>query len=433
MVNIELEKGILGKIIIFPYLLAESLDKGLKIEYFLDNNTRGIYQKMLNIFDTHSKFEPSLLNLDQEKIFELGEYSSNVVHIDLAIKQLKENYRNHILNDKINGILEDEKKETSEKQKEIMTVIDGLENFETDQNKFYDTKELANNWWKSLDKKELDGITTSYKDLDKYILFESASLITIGARPAMGKSALGLNLATRNAMKHSVLYVNLEMSTNQITNRILASMSGVSASKIMRRTVDEKESLKIAEKLEIFEKLNLNLLDCLDNDFTSIVQKIRRQHEKKQFKLIVIDYLTLMHIKKSRDRNTEVEEMANRLKLLATELNTCIVILAQLNRQVETRADKRPVLSDLRDSGGIEQASNVVMLLYRDDYYNKNKGSSIYSTLEVLIRKNRNGETGDVLLGYNKETQNIINAKIQMKIGDADGEENRRNKRYEQN
>ena len=84
-------------------------------------------------------------------------------------------------------------------------------------------------------------------------------------------------------------------------------------------------------------------------------------YEKKQFKLIVIDYLTLLHVKKYKDRNTEVEYMANRLKLLATELNTCIVILAQLNRQVELRADKKPVLSDLRDSGGIEQASNVVM------------------------------------------------------------------------
>ncbi len=232
----------------------------------------------------------------------------------------------------------------------------------------------------------------------------------------MEKSTLSLNLVTRNAMKHNVLYVNLEMSTNQITNRILASMSGVSANKIMRRTVDEKESIKIAEKLEIFEKLNLTLLDCLNNDFNEIVQKIRRKHEKKQFKLIVIDYLTLMHIKNYKDKNSEVEYMANRLKLLATELNTCIVILAQLNRQVETRADKRPVLSDLRDSGGIEQASNVVMFLYRDDYYNKNKGSNIYSTLEILIRKNRNGETGDILLGYNKETQNIINAKIQMNI-----------------
>ncbi len=432
MVNIELEKGILGKIIIFPYLLAESLDKGLKTEYFLNTNTREIYQKMLNIFDTHSKFEPSLLNLKEEKLIELGEYSSNVVHIDLAIKQLKENYRNYILNNKINNILEDEKKETSEKQKEIMIVIDGLDDFDIEQNKFYDTKELSNNWWKSLDKKELDGIQTSYKDLDKYILFESASLITIGARPAMGKSALGLNLVTRNAMKHNVLYVNLEMSTNQITNRILASMSGVSANKIMRRTVDEKESIKIAEKLEIFEKLNLTLLDCLNNDFNEIVQKIRRKHEKKQFKLIVIDYLTLMHIKNYKDKNSEVEYMANRLKLLATELNTCIVILAQLNRQVETRADKRPVLSDLRDSGGIEQASNVVMFLYRDDYYNKNKGSNIYSTLEILIRKNRNGETGDILLGYNKETQNIINAKIQMKIGVDEDEENTRTKRYKQ-
>ena len=153
-------------------------------------------------------------------------------------------------------------------------------------------------------------------------------------------------------------------------------------------------------------------------------------HEKKQFKLIVIDYLTLMHVKRYKDRNTEVEYMANRLKLLATELNTCIIILAQLNRQVEMRADKRPVLSDLRDSGGIEQASNIVMFLYRDDYYNEKEDEEYkgYSSLEILIRKNRNGQTGNAVLAYNKKTQSIRNAVVQMKIGD---EENGKRRPYE--
>ena len=427
MVNIELEKGILGKIIILPYLLVESLDKGLKEEYFLNEQTNTIFKKMLKVFDVNSKFDPSLLKLEQKKMIELGDYSTNVVHIDLAIKQLKENYRNSVLDNKIRNILTNDKKETAEKQSEIMAVIDGLQNFETEQNKFYDMKELSTQWWKSLENKKVDGIRTSYKDLDNYFIFESGSLVTIGARPAMGKTAFGLNLASRNAVKESVLYVNLEMSTNQISNRILSSMSGVSLKKIINKTLNDEEAGKIASKMEIFENLNLSLLDCRDSDFTSIVQKIRRMYEKKQFKLIVIDYLTLLHVKKYKDRNTEVEYMANRLKLLATELNTCIVILAQLNRQVELRADKKPVLSDLRDSGGIEQASNVVMFLYRADYYygKDEEEPKPYSSLEVLIRKNRNGQTGNVVLAYNKETQSIVNAKVQMKIG-QDMDEKRR-------
>ena len=141
MVNIELEKGILGKIIILPYLLVESLDKGLKEEYFLNEQTNTIFKKMLKVFDVNSKFDPSLLKLEQKKMIELGDYSTNVVHIDLAIKQLKENYRNSVLDNKIRNILTNDKKETAEKQSEIMAVIDGLQNFETEQNKFYDMKE----------------------------------------------------------------------------------------------------------------------------------------------------------------------------------------------------------------------------------------------------------------------------------------------------
>ena len=146
MVNIELEKGILGKIIILPYLLAESLDKGLKEEYFLNEQTNIIFKKMLKVFDVNSKFDPSLLKLEQKKMIELGDYSTNVVHIDLAIKQLKENYRNSVLDNKIRNILTNDKKETAEKQSEIMAVIDGLQNFETEQNKFYDMKELSTQW-----------------------------------------------------------------------------------------------------------------------------------------------------------------------------------------------------------------------------------------------------------------------------------------------
>ena len=116
MVNIELEKGILGKIIILPYLLVESLDKGLKEEYFLNEQTNTIFKKMLKVFDVNSKFDPSLLKLEQKKMIELGDYSTNVVHIDLAIKQLKENYRNSVLDNKI---LIDSKKETERNNRSI--------------------------------------------------------------------------------------------------------------------------------------------------------------------------------------------------------------------------------------------------------------------------------------------------------------------------
>lgn len=279
--------------------------------------------------------------------------------------------------------------------------------FEHEKNKVLTPKGLVSEWWKNIESKELDGIRTGYSDLDKYMTLEKASLITVGARPAMGKTAFGINLAYRNAIGHNVLYVNLEMSTNQITNRILSSMSKVELWKLTNKKINDEEAGKIANKLEAFEKLNLRLLDCTDNNFHVIVQEIKRIHEKSNLDLIVIDYLTLMQAKGFSNKNLEVEYMANKLKALSKELNTCIVVLAQLSREVDKRADKRPIQADLRDSGGIEQASNIVMFLYRDDYYSPNENSEALSFLEIILRKNRNGDLGTVVLGYNRITQEI--------------------------
>ena len=277
---------------------------------------------------------------------------------------------------------------------------------------------MSDSWWKSLENKEIDGIWTSYKDLDEYFSLQTGNLITVGARPSMGKTAFGINLAYRNSVKHDVLYVNLEMTINEITNIILASMSSVPAWNISKKRVNEAESLRVAKYLETFEKLNLQVMDCTDNNFNKIVQDIKKLYEKYPFKLIVIDYLTLMQARGHANKNLEVEYMANRLKLLAKELGTCIVLLAQLNRSIETRGDRRPTMSDIRDSGGVEQASNIICMLYRDDYYTKEEKE--ISSLEILIRKNRGGRIGDVTLAFKKETQSIRNAEIQYKTDDRE-------------
>ncbi|MCP1226778.1 DnaB-like helicase C-terminal domain-containing protein, partial [Sebaldella sp. S0638] len=273
---------------------------------------------------------------------------------------------------KIQKVLETEDLSVDEKRKNIITIVERLGDFEEESNKLVTPRGLLSEWWTDLEKKELDGIYTGYSDLDKYVFLEKGSLITIGARPSMGKTAFGLNLAYKNAVKHNVLYVNIEMNTKQITNRILASMSGVLLKKIKKtkgEVLTDDDIAAISRKMSMFEKLKLGILDCKNNKFEIIVQGIKKAHEKTPLSLIVIDYLTLMQAKGYSTKNIEVEEMANRLKALAKELDTCIVVLAQLNRAVEKRADTRPILMDLRDSGGIEQASNVVMFLHREDYY----------------------------------------------------------------
>ena len=227
----------------------------------------------------------------------------------------------------------------------------------------------------------------------------------------MGKTAFALNLALQTSKNYEVLYVNLEMSNVQIMQRFLSIKTGVELNKIKNKKLTNEELTRINFAVGDLQKSKFKSMSCEDNnDFNFIVRKIKKQHEKDGLKVVIIDYLTLMTASGFQSKNYEVEYMANRLKLLATELNCCIVILAQLNRAVETRgADKRPLLADLRDSGGIEQASNVVAFLHREDYYKKNiEGKQKdFSTLEFIIRKNRSGELGTIELGYNLKVQRI--------------------------
>ena len=247
------------------------------------------------------------------------------------------------------------------------------------------------------------------KSLERKIFnLEKGSLVTVGARPSMGKTAFGLNVVYRVAKEKPALYINLEMSRKQIINRLAAINSGVEYRKVERKTGSDEEITRINMAMSYLNDMNLKILDVENPDFKRIVNQIRRLHQRKKFDVIVIDYLTLMQSYGHQNKNLEVEYMSNRLKLLAKELDTCIIILAQLNRGVEARTDKRPILSDLRDSGGIEQASNVVAFLHREDYYDKEKKNIVNSEVEFIVRKNRSGELGTVHLGFHLPTQRMV-------------------------
>ena len=434
MAELSIEKAILGKILSAPYTFESAVENGLKEQYFVNTENREIYKQMLKIYRENGVFEQSFLKVPREKLIELAEESNGVVHMNLGVKVLRDEYKNYYMDKKIQKVLETEDLSVDEKRKNIITIVERLGDFEEESNKLVTPRGLLSEWWTDLEKKELDGIYTGYSDLDKYVFLEKGSLITIGARPSMGKTAFGLNLAYKNAVKHNVLYVNIEMNTKQITNRILASMSGVLLKKIKKtkgEVLTDEDIAAISRKLPMFEKLKLGILDCKNNNFEIIVQGIKKAHEKTPLALIVIDYLTLMQAKGYSNKNIEVEEMANRLKALAKELDTCIVVLAQLNRDVEKRPDKRPVLMDLRDSGGIEQASNVVMFLHREDYYKTPNSEKKLSMMEVIIRKNRDGELGTVSLVFNKETQEIRTLQKQPKLIDVgDDEDDKRRRPY---
>ena len=408
----ELEEQVLGKILSRIEELPEFVEWGIKAEHFLMLEFKQIFQKMLDVLDENGKVEiTDFIKTDSEwdLIFELMD-NCVLVNLQKPIDDLIESYNEYWIKSEISKILENDYYTLENKTEHILQKMNELDVQKKEKNKVFDMKDLSKIWYEDFeDEKSI--VKTPFEDINRYFTFEPGSLVTVGARPAMGKTAFALNLALQTSKNYEVLYVNLEMSNVQIMQRFLSIKTGVELNKIKNKKLTDEELTRINFAVGDLQKSKFKSMSCEDNnDFNFIVRKIKKQHEKNRLKVVIIDYLTLMTVSGFQNKNYEVEYMANRLKLLATELNCCIVILAQLNRAVETRgSDKRPLLADLRDSGGIEQASNVVAFLHREDYYKKNiEGKQKdFSTLEFIIRKNRSGELGTIELGYNLKVQRI--------------------------
>lgn len=408
----ELEEQVLGKILSRIEELPQFVEWGIKAEHFLTPEFKQIFQKMLDVLDENGKVEiTDFIKTDSEwdLVFELMD-NCVLVNLQKPIDDLIESYNEYWVKSEISKILENDYYTLETKTERILQKVNELDVQKKEKNKVFDMKDLSKIWYEDFeDEKSI--VKTPFEDINRYFTFEPGSLVTVGARPAMGKTAFALNLALQTSKNYEVLYVNLEMSNVQIMQRFLSIKTGIELNKIKNKKLTDEELTRINFAVGDLQKSKFKSMSCEDNnDFNFIVRKIKKQHEKNRLKVVIIDYLTLMTASGFQSKNYEVEYMANRLKLLATELNCCIVILAQLNRAVETRgADKRPLLADLRDSGGIEQASNVVAFLHREDYYKKNiEGKQKdFSTLEFIIRKNRSGELGTIELGYNLKVQRI--------------------------
>lgn len=408
----ELEEQVLGKILSRIEELPQFVEWGIKAEHFLTPEFKQIFQKMLDVLDENGKVEiTDFIKTDSEwdLVFELMD-NCVLVNLQKPIDDLIESYNEYWVKSEISKILENDYYTLETKTERILQKVNELDVQKKEKNKVFDMKDLSKIWYEDFeDEKSI--VKTPFEDINRYFTFEPGSLVTVGARPAMGKTAFALNLALQTSKNYEVLYVNLEMSNVQIMQRFLSIKTGVELNKIKNKKLTDEELTRINFAVGDLQKSKFKSMSCEDNnDFNFIVRKIKKQHEKDRLKVVIIDYLTLMTASGFQSKNYEVEYMANRLKLLATELNCCILILAQLNRAVETRgSDKRPLLADLRDSGGIEQASNVVAFLHREDYYKKNiEGKQKdFSTLEFIIRKNRSGELGTIELGYNLKVQRI--------------------------
>jgi replicative DNA helicase len=260
----------------------------------------------------------------------------------------------------------------------------------------------------------LTGTPSGFKDLDEITGgFQPGNLIIIAARPSMGKSALVTNIAENAAIDHdkAVALFSLEMSETELAQRFVASQGRIFGDKLRKGRVPDSEWPRILEASQKLAKAPLYVDDSSDIGILDIRAKARRLHSQTPggLGLIILDYLQLLRPEAGTDNRVEqVGQMSRGLKILARELGVPVIALSQLSRAVEQRHDKKPILSDLRESGNIEQDADLVMFIYRDEYYTKDE-SEEQGLAELLIAKHRNGGLGDVTLTFRKEYPKFLN------------------------
>lgn len=260
------------------------------------------------------------------------------------------------------------------------------------------------------------GIPTGFLDLDyKMSGLQPSDLILIAARPSMGKTAFVLNIAEHVVLKEDIATVifSLEMSKEQLVKRMLAMNSKVDSQKIRSGELEDEDWTMLARSAQAIGKSKFIIDDTPGISLAELRSKCRKYKLEYQLGLVIIDYLQLMtNGGRAESRQQEISEISRSLKALAREINAPVIALSQLSRAVEQRPDKRPMLSDLRESGAIEQDADVVMFIYRDEYYNRD--SEDIGTAEIIIGKQRNGPTGTVKLAWQAQYtkfQNLIQNK----------------------
>ena len=417
--SLEAEQAVLGSILIDSRCVADIVGIVSPEDFYLKQN-REIFETIYTMFNFSQTIDPvTVLN----KMKELGVYQDNSRDYILQLMEITPTAANavryaNIVREKamLRGLAQAATDISETVYSEVGTAAemlesaekkiyslrkgernDSLEHIGTVLHKVFDhLNELAQS--DSL----IPGLSSGLRDLDTKINgLNKSDLLLVAARPAMGKSAFALNIAVNVAKKYNktVAVFNLEMSREQLATRLLASESFIEMQKLATGKLNEEEWGKLCMASAALSQTDIRIDDNPSVTVADINAKCRRLDN---LGLVVIDYLQLMqgsgYGKNSENRVTVVGEISRSLKIMAKELNIPVICLSQLSRAVESRTDKRPILSDLRESGAIEQDADSVMFLYRDEYYNEN--SEDKGLAECIVAKNRHGETGTVKLQW---------------------------------
>ncbi len=418
--NEEAEKYVLGAAMQDKDALLDVLEK-LKKDDFYSEGHKEIFDTIVSMNENRKTIEPftvceelkkrGTLKMVGDRAYVLS-LSAEVPSISNAGEYAKIVAENSTLRNLIK-ISEETTEKCYEAKEDTTALLDNAEQkiFEIAQGR--QTKDYAsiNEVMKrnidiisELAKKEgaLVGVPTGFKGIDSLTSgLQKSELVIIAARPAMGKTAFALNLALQSAIKHnsSVIIFSLEMSKEQLGQRLLSVESRVELKKIKEAQLGEKEWGHITWALDHFNNAKIHIDDTPGISINEIKNKCRRLKEEQGLDLIVIDYLQLMSTSyPAESRTQEISILSRNLKQLAREMDCPVIVLSQLTRGPEQRTDHRPMLSDLRESGSIEQDADIVMFLYRDDYYNEDSDKK--GICEVHVAKNRSGATGQVDLTW---------------------------------
>lgn len=430
----EAEKAVLGSAFLSKTALQKICDE-LSPEHFYSEANAKIFETLQELNDEDKPIDITIVTnkLSEKKILsQVGnvEYLSEI--IDSVPSASNVEYYINIVKEKMIGrkIIETATDIANEAYASEDSIYDVLENAEMKMlrignmrktSEFQRIQDVAYRAQENLEKlaeqgSEITGLATGFSEFDKLTAgLQPSQFIIIAARPAMGKTAFALNLATYAAThsNKSVAVFNLEMSAEQLANRILQSLGQIDGGKMRTGRLEHNDWRRLNEAISQLSDTNLFLDDTPGITIGEIRSKCRRlANSDKGLGLVVIDYLQLITgpSKSAGNRQQEVSDISRNLKTMALELGIPVIALAQLSRAVEQREDKRPIMSDLRESGSIEQDADIVSFLYRDDYYNKEaRRDDNASISEFIIGKNRSGPTTTVELLFKKDTSTFVN------------------------
>lgn len=427
--SLEAEQSVLGAMIVDKDAINVAIEQLSPLDFYREAN-KEIYEAILDLFN---KSEPvDIITLSEElrkrgSLEALGGTTylaqlSGSIDTTYNIKYYCDIVEEKSVLRRLIKVCDELMARSYEDSEEVAVIVEDAEKkiFEISQDRIRDgfspLKEVLLSSFAKIEemaanKGELTGLTTGFIDIDRKLSgMQKSDLILLAARPSMGKTALGINIATNSAIMAdaSVGIFSLEMSKEQLVQRMISATSLVDLQKIISGRLNEDEWLKIIEAMAPLSQANISIDDTAGISIMEMRAKCRRLKMEKGLDLIVIDYLQLMQgERRSENRQQEISEISRGLKALAKEMNCPVVALSQLSRAPELRSDHRPILSDLRESGAIEQDADIVFLLYRDDYYHED--SEKQNIGEIIVAKHRNGPTGTVELAWKQEFTKFLN------------------------